>query len=221
VYIRYTMPALPMLVAASMLVVREVSFGKAELALMALSGAVLTTILTMCGRDVPIFRQIVVLVGPLVFALAALVMVSLWRRGLVARRVAALSVALVSGVGFGIGLGHDLRANILGKAWINARYHAFARITPEKFAVFGYLGPMENALGTRASRDVQYGDLFQVNSWERVRPVLDYWFDEGRPVFFVTDDPRITSPWPDVSFEYVDREQRYYKVTRNKPIAKP
>ena len=66
-------------------------------------------------------------------------------------------------------------------------------------------------LALRAARDVEYADTNQLDDIHQMRPILQRWFDDGRPVFLVVEDPA-TSPWPDVVYEPADEGQHIYRV---------
>jgi hypothetical protein len=211
VYIRYTMPALPMLVAASFVTLGQAPLTWRHAGLSTLIAIATASTLLFDDTDAPLYRRVLVLAIPCVVALVALACVLLVRFHRLNAGWATMAIALACGLGVGIGTGHDLRANVLGKRYCDYRVDLMARLAPRRFAVFGALPAMETVLALRAERDVEYADLGQLDDVREVRPLLQRWFDDGRPVFLVVDRPA-TSPWTDIVYEVLDEHEHIYAV---------
>lgn len=217
VYIRYTLPGLPMLLVAAMLVIKEAKF-RARDALVALAvGAVLTVVLVSDGWDGPLYRQVLVLVVPIIATVIAAACVVEQRRGRVSATVTGLAIAATIGIGIGIGAGHDLRAHIAGKNYCDMRADAMRRATPERFGMFGYHPTLDPVLAVTMERDAEYGDMAEgrqdLDGWQHIRPLVDHWFAEDRPVFMVADRfATVPPPWPDVTVEPVDKRAKIYRI---------
>jgi hypothetical protein len=211
VYIRYTFPALPILAAASFVAVAPLAATWRHWIVAAVAAAVIGGILMTGVDDTPLYRRVTVLVVPLIVATVALACVLLHRFERLSGGAAAAAVALACGVGMGIGLGHDLRANIEGKMYCDFRVDLMAKLAPARFAVYGKMPAMETVLALRAERDIEYADTSQLDELSKMRPLLERWFNQDRPVFLVTDGPPV-SPWQDVAYETLDEHEHIYRV---------
>jgi hypothetical protein len=220
VYIRYTLPGLPPLVATAMLVVREVKAGAREAVIGGTVAVIVATILFAENRDAPLFRQVVVLALPIASLAASMALVVAHRRFGSSLRVAAAAVAITAGMGVGIGIGHDFRAHLDQKAYCDHRADAMRSATPPRFAMFGYHPTLDPVLAVTMERDVEYADLAEgdrrIDDFVRMRSLVDYWFETDRPVFYAADDPPKLPSWPDVVFEPVDRRERIFKLTQKR-----
>ncbi len=225
VYIRYTMPALPMMIAAAMLVARDVGLGRREWILAALIGGGLTFALWCEWGDETLHRQILVVALPLGIAAICAVTLLVQRSKRVGRSAAAIAIAAACGVGIGIGGGHDLRAHVEGKRWCDQRADAMRRAVPQRFALFGKHPTLDPVLAVTLERDAQYADIAEgdqrVDEWLHVRPLVEHWFREKRPVYFAANDKDHHIPWKDMNEEIVDQDELIYLITPKVVVSSP
>ena len=217
VYIRYTLPGLPMLLTVAFSVARETAPAQRDWIVAGVTALVAGGWGLFVGNDEPIIEQTILLILPLVAAVAAVVAVLAHRRGILRPAIAAFLVAVAGGVGIGTSSFHDLHANLIGKVWCDHRNDVMAKIAPQRFALLGYLLPMEPALALRSERDVEYGDLYQVADWQLAKPAIDHWFADARPIFFLTDVLDVNapvSPWAGYAIETVDEREHIYRIVR-------
>jgi hypothetical protein len=213
VYLRYTLPALPMLSVVAVLAVRSLDLGRREVVIGIATAVAFASLLFGNDRDVPVFRQVLLLVVPIVVAAGALVAMELHRRGLVGKNHAAAAAAIVFGLGIAIGVAHDLRVSVIVKKGGNAHLERIAPLLPERFALFGHLDRIDNILSLRAERDIEYADLHQTTDYgPHMRPLLEHWFAEGRPVFYACREHEAQSWWPDVTFEPLSTTDCFMRV---------
>jgi hypothetical protein len=217
VYIRYTLPGLPMLLTAALLVARETLPDSRKWIVAGAVAFVSGAWSLLIRDDESLGAQVALLVLPLLIGALALGAVLARRRGLLSSGRAELAVAAAAGISVGSSAFHDLHANIRGKAWCDYRHDVMARIAPQRFALLGYLPPMEPALSMRAERDVEYGDLFQVDDWGAAGPAIERWWADRRPIFFLNDlrDTGMpVSPWPGFVIETVDQPAHVFRIVR-------
>lgn len=219
VYMRYTLPGLPLLLVAALAVVREVRPGRWAWAASLLLGlAVFLFLQRRLGDDgaEAAARHVVLLAAPLALALVGIVSVVLHRRGLLRREVAAAALAALVGLSFAIGIGHDYPSHPSRRAFSEHKLASVRGVFPQRFAMIGLHWMMDQMLGLRLERDIEVGDLAQVQGDIRnARPLLDYWLAEGRPIFYIAGDEAPTppaSPWPDLEYRLVDAENRVFLV---------
>lgn len=215
--LRYVTPMLPLLGVLTIVTVRDLPWRPMHLALVAVAALALGWWLHRMPNDVPEPRRLFLLRGSLVLAAMAFVLCARARvdpRRL-ASRVAVWGVVLTLGYGFAVNLGIDLRV------WIQARSDhdtvpvRVGAVTPQRFALIGLAGPagIDAALALRTSRDIEYADIEEVGQFEGFRRLIDYWSDQGRPIYAVM--PSGThSPWPDVRMELVEPTVPLFRLTR-------
>lgn len=217
-YIRYTTPGLPLLLAAAMRVVRDSQLKPRHAIVAGCIGTVMVTVLFLFWSDEPLYRQVLVLIVPVTAAVVSSIAVVMNRRGWLRSSVVVAALTATLGIGIGIGIGHDFRSHLDGKRWCDGRSDAMRRATPSRFAMFGYHPALDPVLAVSLERDVEYADLAEgardVDHWAHVRPLLDYWFANDRPVYFVANDEKHKIPWPDMHAELVDRENLIYIITK-------
>ena len=219
-YIRYTFPALPMLVVASVVVIEELrpTWGDGVVALAVATALAVGLYMTQDER--PLLTRLTLLVLPV--AVAALAFVAIARaRGLdgSASRLSRTLTAVALGTGLAVGVGHDYPSNESLQMSCDQLVDRFARIVPERFAFLGVLGEFDVLLSLAATHDVQYADLLRVPEFGAIRPLLDYWRSERRPIYLLStsDPPR---PWADVSYQPVAGVAHVYLVEfRDPPTA--
>jgi hypothetical protein len=203
VYIRYVLPALPGLVVASLAVVEELAPKRDDFVLAGIVAIVLTVTYVMTPDDALLGKRLALLVAPVAVGAASLALtaVALWRADRVsqARPFTRGFVAVAVGFGLASGIGHDLRAHVATKRRDDRQVDALDRALPPRFALVGALGQFDVALTLAVTHDVEYADVLRLRDYAELRPLLEHWWADGRPVYeFWTRPPR--SPWPDVSF---------------------
>ncbi len=200
IYIRYTFPALPMIAVAATCVIESVRPKAAHAVVAIVVGAALARALWI-GEDQLLWRRQLVLILPLLAAVVTLacVVVSLRKPN----AFAPLAVAICAGIGFGITLGHDLRANVLVKAGCDEYVDIIARAVPQRFAFAGTLGDLDVPLSLAATHDIQYADTLRLDDFGQIRPLFDHWREERRPIFMMAPElPK--SLWPDVEIVHAE-----------------
>jgi hypothetical protein len=203
VYIRYIFAALPGLIVASLVVIEQLEPKLPDVLVAVFVGSVLTVSYAMTRDDALLVKRVALLVLPLAVGAAALgttLLAARQPRGRASRWACGLAAVAV-GLGIASSLGHDLRANIDGKRGCDDVVNNLRNVVPERFALIGTLGQFDVLLTSTATHDVQYADVLRLNDSKDVRPLLDYWWAERRPIYIMWGGP--WSPWPDVVFKPV------------------
>jgi hypothetical protein len=196
VYLRYTLAALPALLIASVLAVERVGLSRRQLGGAAVLGVMLLVALALTDDDQALGKRVVLLVMPLLAAGGAFV-VGIRRE---TARWGGWVLAGALGLGMGIALGHDLRANVDTKVPNDKTVDRFAEVMPRRFALVGVLGQFDVVLTVAATRDVQYADAARLHRYDDLRRLLDLWRQEQRPIYFYTVNVEPFNPWPDITF---------------------
>lgn len=119
--------------------------------------------------------------------------------------------AVALGTGLAVGVAHDYPGNTGVKAGCDDLVDRFAKIVPARFAFLGVLGEFDVLLSIAATHDVEYADLLRVPEFSAIRPLLDYWRSEGRPIYFLSrGDP--PEPWTDITYQPVGGIDHVYLV---------
>jgi hypothetical protein len=217
-YMRYAMPAWPLLAAVAVGALREVRWKLAYVAAIVLLAIVLAVFFKIDANDLAHWRRVVILRVSLAVAALLPVLVFLFRRNKQSRLLneltaGAAGIAMVYGVGCTCGI--DLWATYEVRFKNDERVDAVARATPERFAMVGYAADIDIPLTLRATRDLEYADLVETTDWANFRELIGYWTERQRPIFALFP-PRFEamSPWPDVTFDQVDPEQRLFRVIK-------
>ncbi|MEO7114057.1 MAG: hypothetical protein ABI183_26690, partial [Polyangiaceae bacterium] len=224
VYLRYTIPALAPLLVLALASAKELRWTRNHFIFIAIASAAIFALLCS-GNDLPLWRRMLLLYGTLAAALATAV--TAWRARaarsdlLLTRATHAAAVAIAIGIGTTIGatipsLSAMRNAN-------DARTDDIARHVPQRFALVGFAPELDPPLALRANHDVEYMDLYetrQEKGWTNFRAMIDVWTNEGRPIFALwPSDKEIRSPWPNISFEEIDHEQRLFRVRKLYEVA--
>lgn len=214
VYLRYTLPALPMLVVASVVVVERARLRLWDAGI----AIVIATGVGYCfceASETSFGKRVLLVIVPLAVAFVALVA---GIRALRSERGAAPAlrpfIAAAIAMGVAGGLGQELRSAIFVKRGVDAWLDAFDGVAPARFAVFGPGGLPDTLWTTTVTHDVRYAMIFN-NPYEeirRMRPILEHWRSEGRPVFMVWDTDTPPTPWPDVAIERVQSVDHLFTV---------
>jgi hypothetical protein len=222
VYIRYTFPALPGLLVASLVVVERLRL-RVEHLLAAVVVATLVCLAFLETRDdTSLVKRVVLLVVPIVLGVVAFAGVLAAHRIERLRPPTRAIVGVLAGLGLAISLGHDLRANVDGKKGCDAYVNHLRSILPHRFALVGVLGQFDLALTTAATHDVQYADTLRiVGRYPDLHALLEHWHAEDRPVYFLWEGEPY-NPWPDVTFERVSTQPDLFRAhLRPAPTASP
>jgi hypothetical protein len=214
--IRYTLPALPLLMSGAMLAARELPLTRKHWLWTAGLGTAAAIVLCLNDDDRWLWRQAFILLLPLATAVVAAVsMIRLARGRSTASRVAWCLVPAMA-MGIALGIGHDMRSSLAIQSGCNARIDYFASLVPRRLAIVGGLGPIDGVLPLRATHDLEYTDMSQYEYPSQARPLLEHWFAEDRPMFFVVPgDPVPESPWPDLALEPLGPSHTgFYRITR-------
>lgn len=204
VYVRYTFAALPGLLVASLVVVERLGLKPLHFAVTVGVGASVCLAFVESHDDAALVKRVMLLVAPVALAAMAFAAASWAQRGQERSSAACMLVALTLGLGIAIGLGHDLRANILGKRGCDGAIDRVTKVFPHRFALVGMLGQFDVVLTTAATHDVQYADTLRLGDrYADLHPLLEHWQAEGRPIYFLWNGGEPYNPWPDVSFKRV------------------
>jgi hypothetical protein len=194
VYHRYTLAALPALLVASSMVIERVRLTRNwAIGALVAGGALCAALAT--SSDTELWKRVVLLVLPLASGTIAVIAARFAPQTAVARG----SIALAATLGIGIALGHDFRAHYMGKYWCDYWADKFVSVVPPRFALVGRMGNFEVLLSTTATHDVQYLSTHFYPDWVAIRPVLDHWRAEGRPIYLHWPAEPV-SPWKDITF---------------------
>jgi hypothetical protein len=211
VYIRYTLLAVPLLVVATVAVLEDLGLSWVDAGIGLATAVAMAVTFGMLGdEESSVARRVMIVVLPIALAAMALVAaaIAVWRRAKKPWPARALA-ALVVGAGFAIAICVDYQANVIGKRGCDDFADMVAHATPERFAVIGVLGQFEIVAGLSTVRDVQYADLLRVPGQDlsTMRPLIDYWRSEGRPIFMFSQHP--PQGWPDMSYTPMQANDLY------------
>jgi hypothetical protein len=216
-HLRYMLPMLPLLVVLAIGAVRDLPWRVPHL-LLVIAGAVALGIWLWLGDDDGAYlRRFVLLRASLALAIAAAAALLLARRRGSAwtRQAAVILIALTAAFGIGVNLAVDVKQIVRAKQWQDALVDAIGARTPERFALVGWAPEIDTPLSLRATRDIEYADLYESTDWTNFRALLDYWAETNRPVYTLFPVHRIVrSPWPDIAFEPVDPVRGLWIVHR-------
>jgi hypothetical protein len=197
VYVRYTIPALPMLVVASVAVLEDAGLGAREAWIGLGFSLVMAVALRVASDDALLARRVMLLVLPLAVGAAATCVAAMAsaRDTRLGRAILAITV----GTGIALGVGNDYLANAAVKSGCDGLVDRFSDAMPQRFALVGVLGQFDVLLSTAATRDVEYADLLRIPNYESIRPLLDYWRADRRPIYLLSLSAPL-APWPDVAY---------------------
>ncbi|MEO7109829.1 MAG: hypothetical protein ABI183_05285 [Polyangiaceae bacterium] len=220
VFLRYTVPATAPLLILALASVRDLRWRGTHVALTVVtSGVIAFELWSGKNFDGPLDRRIFLLYGTLLSAVVACVAVWLARKGHeTPQKIAPFAIGLAMALGVGPTLGETLHAEIMLRNDNDARLDSVAAMVPDRFALVGFAGEIDTALALRATRDVQYIDLYETDQskgWATFRAMIDEWTRDGRPIFALwpagTDPP---SPWTDVAFERIMAKENLYRIRK-------
>lgn len=217
-FLRYTMPMVPLLAALAATGLRELPWRPWMLALAGIGAIGGGIAFAQRLDDLPLIRRIIELRVTLLASFAIVVLVLSARRGGrdKFRRAALVPSIAALALGGAICLGVDSPMAIDVTRYLDKRVARLASLTPERFALVGWGPQIEPLLVLKMERaDVVYVDFFESHDWRRnLRELIDVWSAEGRPVFAAFEE---TGPfhWPadwDVPVERIDTDHEYWRV---------
>jgi hypothetical protein len=203
---RYAMFGLPLLVLLAVAAARDLPWRKIDLAIGALFAIAVAIFLSRSADDFSLPRRVLLLRGSLLLGFAAFVLAARFRSDGNSRwgRAAALATALAAGFGFAATTSVDLRALASVRRDNDARLERFLAATPQRFALIGWPREIDPVLAAERDRSIEYGDLYELQDWREVRPLLDEWRKRGLRIFFLQPRNPPPAPWPDLRYRDVD-----------------
>jgi hypothetical protein len=218
-YMRYAMPAWPLLAALAVGALRDVPWRRPHILAIVAVATLMGVVIGIGGEDLPVWRRVLILWGSLLLAVLGPLAVLMLRKNpassvLQRATIAIAGAAFACGVGCACGI--DLTATFAIRFHNDERVDAIARATPERLAIVGYAREIDIALTLKATRDLEYADLLETTDWTNFRQLIDLWSSDGRPIYALWPEQfQMKSPWPDVTFDLVDGEQQLFKVTKH------
>ncbi len=197
---------------------RSLPWTKLHLAVV-IAASTAVTLALLSRNDVEAPRRLFILYGPLLVALAAMFFLRRAQQGDTnsAPRAAWAAAAAVT-MGIGTCSGVTLPAVLRMRLDNDSRVDAVAKLTPQRFALAGFSPEIDTPLALRATRDIEYIDLFESNpkkGWTNFRRLIDVWSGEGRPIYTLFPvGANISSPWPDIVFEPVLADLGLFRVRK-------
>ncbi len=222
--LRYVFPALPLAIVLAVCAVRRLAFGGREIAIALVIALGVGLVLVSDTSDAPHWRRFLLLRITLLVAFGALALAWLARRAPDSRRRAAFAgmvTAAAVGLSIAINLGLDLHVMLLGRRSNDKTVDDVAAVFPQRFALVGWAAEIDPPLSLRASRDIEYADMYEAQDWRNFRTLIDVWTDDHRPIYAIwprPDPPRqpeIKSPWKEIAFDPVgDPSLRVVRVRK-------
>ena len=214
-YLRYVLPALPLLVVLGIGAVRDLPWTWKHVLLTVAAAAALGACIQYGEDDAPYWRRFILLRVTLAAGGGALLLAGTARvkQGTDAwKKAATIATAAAIACGIAVTLTVDFQVSLKMQVRNDRSVDDLARLTPERFALVGWPDAIDPVLSLRASRDLEYLDLYESVNWFNFRQMIDRWSAEGRPIFALLPWG-ITSPWPDVAFEIVDARVQLYRIS--------
>ncbi|MFN7973111.1 MAG: hypothetical protein U0166_12310 [Acidobacteriota bacterium] len=126
----------------------------------------------------------------------------------------ALSAALAVGLAVAVTVGVDIRGTMRMRGDHDRWLDGIAAILPARCAIVGWATDIDVPLSMRASRDVEYADLYETDGFDGIRPLVDRWIAQGRPVYVLwRGKGELETPWPDLHLRTVDAKQGVYTLS--------
>jgi hypothetical protein len=219
-FLRYTVPAAAPLIVLAVAAIRDLVWTRAHVIVGLTLAIVLTSALLMGTEwDAPLWRRVFLLYGTLATAVVSAASLWLAHRGSeLARKIAPFAIAAAMAAGVAGTLGETLPAELRLRADNDIRLDAVASRVPQRFALVGFAADIDTALALRATRDIEYIDLYETDQskgWATFRALIDEWTKAGRPIYALwpagSDPP---SPWTDVAFERIMAQENLYRIRK-------
>ena len=220
VNIRYVAPALSLLAAMCIAAIRDLPWRRRHGALLVGAFVLSAAWLGQWPDDGPLARRVALLYGSLVISGVAVVCVFAvhrkWRPLVRWGELAAGTSVLAIGWGLATWLAVDFPALRQMHRACEDRLDLVSRVLPSRSAVIGAPYEIDPPLALRASRDIEYGDLYEATNLVNVPALVEHWSAENRPVYFLAPagTPAITR-WAGFRVELVDREGQIYLVHKD------
>jgi hypothetical protein len=221
-YLRYTLPAMPLMVVLALASARHLPWRSWHILALIAGAALLVLWLARFPDDMAYERRWILLRGTLIVGVGAALALcgARWGKG-AWPNAATWWVAAACAMGIAINLAVDLRQATIDKARHDARVDAVAARVPQRFALVGWPREIDTPLALRASRDVEYADLWENEDplhSERIGSLFDYWTADGRPIFALlpTHTRWEQSPWPGYDLALVDPATNLFSVSKKR-----
>ncbi len=216
-FLRYTLPAVPLLAVLAIHGVRDLPWRRWTIAVVVVGGLAGAALLAQRLDDLPYPRRFVELRITLFAGVALVALVLASRRSTKAwlRQAALVPASVALALGVAVCIGVDGRLATQQTADIDKRVSRFAALTPARLALVGSALDTDQLLSLKMERDIVYIDFTEAKGWRNFRELIDRWSDEGRPIFGAF--PRDGSfRWPyadwDVPAERIDAAQEFWRI---------
>lgn len=211
-HLRHVVPAAPLLVVLAVAAMRALPFASRDALLMAGVVGLSTAWLVGDASDASLLRRLFLLRATLLVGGAAAAATVLRARDRRLPRAAATLAACAVGLAVAVNVAVDVRALVAQARTLDARVADLAAVAPRRFALVGWHDELDPLLSLRASRDVEYLDLSELDDPADALVRVRAWQREGTPVYLAPPpDGRIDLPG-DLAFEPAARD--LLRVTR-------
>lgn len=220
VNLRYVTPALALFAAMSLAAIRNLPWQRRHAGLLAGAFVLGTAWLGQWTDDGPLARRIALLYGSLVISVVVAGCVFAvrrqWRPLVTWGELAAGTSALAIGWGLATWLAVDFPALRQMHRACEERLDLLATVLPYRSAVIGGPYEIDPPLALRASRDIEYADLYETTDLADVPALVDHWSAEKRPVYFLAPAGRPpVERWAGFRVELIDRDGEIYLVHKD------
>jgi hypothetical protein len=217
-HMRYLFVAMPPLAILTVIALRDLPWRRAHAAGGALVALALGGWLALHDGDAAPVRRQLLLHASLVLAAATLFAYAAWRAAPTARRglVAATLAALALAYGGAVTLGVDLAALVRARNFDDARLDRVAAHTPARFALVGWPVELDPVLALRATRDLEYADLYELTDLSTIPLLVAHWEREARPVYALLPAHAVPS-WPSLRLDPIDPAAGLYRLRSASP----
>ncbi len=185
-FLRYTVPAVPLLTVIASSVVSGLPWRRWHGALLLAVAVAGIAYFTRGLIDGPLLRRVIELRVTLL--LAALSVGLTWgflrSPGKYWGPAACVAIAACVGTGMAVNLGVDAFIGVQHSNSHEDRLRRVAALTPHYFALVGWSNDMDPLLALRVDHDIHYLDLDEARgSWVNFRELIDFWTKEERPIY--------------------------------------
>jgi hypothetical protein len=218
-HLRYVFPAVPAMVVLALVAVRGLPWSRANIVFVVVLASVLGAWIMSFPDDMPYVRRLVLLRGAL--AVAAVAGATTWLARRRPRWSGAATWAVSTAAAFGLAINTTIDLNVIhrDKHFQDARVDAVAAHTPERFAIIGWAPEIDTPLALRATRDIEYADMYENGGpleAPHVHSLLEHWSETGRPIFALlpTHVKWDRSPWEDYDLRLVDEHTNLFAIRK-------